>query len=69
VAAVLVRDAMAAATVDTTRRVLQVLMAEAAVAAAVVDLVFLVALAVRELLSCVTRCRVFRRQILMLPMT
>jgi hypothetical protein len=64
---------MAAATVDTTQRVLQVLMAEAAVAAAVaaavVDLVFLVALAVRELLSCVTRCRVFRRQILMLPMT
>jgi hypothetical protein len=69
VAAVLVRDAMAAATVDTTRRVLQVLMAEAVAAAVVVEQVLLVVPVERELLLFVTRCRVFRRQILMLPMT
>jgi hypothetical protein len=69
VAAVLVWDAMAAATVDTTRRVLQVLMAEAVAAAVVVEQVLLVVPVERELLLFVTRCRVFRRQILMLPMT
>jgi hypothetical protein len=65
VAAVLVRDAMAAATVDTTRRVLQVLMAEAVAAVVVVEQVLLVVPVERELLLFVMHCQVFRYLIFM----
>ena len=54
-----------AATVVTTRPVVQELMVEVAVVAVVVEQVFLVAPVVRELLLSVMHCQVFRYLIFM----